>query len=1091
MAMSFASLSPNSGGTSGGTSIVMNGDGFLEEITFTQLSKSGSLALASNDKLYAWGNNYNGQLGNNSNTNSSVPVEVDMSGVLSGKTITAIAAGNNHTLALTTEGKVYAWGSNNCGQLGNNSTTQSLIPVAVDTSGILSGKSITAIATGNSFSLALDTEGKVYAWGYNASGQLGNNSTTSSSIPVAVDTSGILSGKSITAIAGNYNHALALDDEGKVYAWGNNGRGQLGNNSTTQSLIPVAVDVSGVLAGKTITAIAAGMQFSLGVSTEGNFYSWGENSSGQLGTDSVHGLSLIPVRADTTGVLTGKTITSIITGSEHTLVLTSEGKVYAWGRNADGQLGNNSTTNSSIPVAVDTSGVLSEKIITSIAAGTSHSLVLDTEGKIHTWGNNYSGQLGNGFNGDSILNPTAVDTGGVLSGKTITKIESKFHHSLALDDEGKVYAWGSNNSGQLGNNSTTNSSIPVAVDTSGVLSGKTITSIAAGIRNSYSEDIHSLALDDEGKVYAWGYNYFGQLGNNSTTNSLIPVAVDTSGVLSGKTITAIAGGASHSLALDDEGKVYAWGSNSDGQLGNNSTTQSLIPVAVDTSGVLSGKTITAIAAGAYCSLALDDEGKVYAWGSNSDGQLGNNSTTKSLIPVAVDVSGVLSGKTITAIAAGGWNVLALSTEGKVYAWGFNYYGQLGNNSTSQSLVPVPVYTSGVLSGKTITKISAGIYHSLALSADGQIYAWGNNFNGQLGNNSKTNSSTPIMTNMSDVLAGKTITSLTAGIDYSLALDDEGKVYAWGKNNYGQTGTYDFYKMFSVKSEKQIVSVGFGSTSAPSLGKTLVLNSANQLEVITPAHSAGLVDLILTNNFGEQVIVADAYTYQTEVIATPIPTSTPVPTPASTNDNEDEDDENCAAQKPSPPTLVNVQRLSLTEAMVFWSQGNGEVTHWYLVYEKKGGDGNKKITISNASVREFKIENLDASTDYVFTVIQVNGCSESDASNVFDLESTTKNVVKPVVNVKIDKTKLKSEDIMKNKTEAAQTKTKEQKPAAAEKAKEITADEVKTKENKDSTKFIKNVQVQITSLVKKSWTIVVKNVQNVFSNLKKTIWSWFK
>jgi hypothetical protein len=222
----------------------------------------------------------------------------------------------------------------------------------------------------------------------------------------------------------------------------------------------------------------------------------------------------------------------------------------------------------------------------------------------------------------------------------------------------------------------------VAVDISGVLSGKTITAVTAG-------QFHSVALSSEGNIYAWGSNNHGQLGDNSTTGSKIPVAVDMSGVLYSKTITAVTAGIIHTVALASDGSVYSWGSNTNyGQLGNNSTTNSWVPVAVDVNGVLSGKTITAIAGGGYHTVALASDGSIYTWGNNSSGQLGNNSTTNSSVPVAVDMSGVLLGKTIIAVAAGGYHSVALASDGSVYTWGYNDYGQLGNNSATNSSVPV-------------------------------------------------------------------------------------------------------------------------------------------------------------------------------------------------------------------------------------------------------------------------------------------------------------------------------------------------------------------------------------------------------------------
>ena len=221
----------------------------------------------------------------------------------------------------------------------------------------------------------------------------------------------------------------------------------------------------------------------------------------------------------------------------------------------------------------------------------------------------------------------------------------------------------------------------MAVDTSGVLAGKTLTQITAG-------ELHMCALDSLGAAYCWGYNEEGQLGDGSsgtgpiTAYSSVPVAVDTSGVLAGKTLTQIAaGGGVSTCAEDSTGAVYCWGYNEDGALGNGSTVNSSVPVAVDTSGALAGKALTQITA--HC--ALDSTGKAYCWGDNEDGALGNGSTVNSSVPVPVDASGALAGKTLTQITAD----CALDSSGAFYCWGSNQFGQLGDNSTAPwSDVPV-------------------------------------------------------------------------------------------------------------------------------------------------------------------------------------------------------------------------------------------------------------------------------------------------------------------------------------------------------------------------------------------------------------------
>ncbi|MCF7675724.1 MAG: hypothetical protein K9M97_10295, partial [Akkermansiaceae bacterium] len=194
------------------------------------------------------------------------------------------------------------------------------------------------------------------------------------------------------------------------------------------------------------------------------------------------------------------------------------------------------------------------------------------------------------------------------------------------------------------------------------------------------------------------------------------------------------GGTGNDLVLEwAHRKVYTWGRNSDGQLGNGGVADGLIPGAIDASGVLAGKIVTAIAAGYDFSLALVADGTLAAWGYNADGQLGDGSTNPSPVPVAVAATEVLAGKTVIAIAAGRRHCLALCADGTLAAWGDNSHSQLGNGSGADSQVPVRVTASGVLAGKTVTAIAAGDSHCLALCADGTLAAWGGNFVGQLGN----------------------------------------------------------------------------------------------------------------------------------------------------------------------------------------------------------------------------------------------------------------------------------------------------------------------------------------------------------------------
>jgi hypothetical protein len=258
----------------------------------------------------------------------------------------------------------------------------------------------------------------------------------------------------------------------------------------------------------------------------------------------------------------------------------------------------------------------------------------------------------------------------------------------------------------------------------------------------------------------------------------VPVLVNThsgTSALAGKTVVAIAAGTWHSLALCSDGTIAAWGWNGDGQLGDNSTTQRNVPVLVNTNSgtsALAGKTVVAITAGQYHSLALCADGTLASWGYNGNGQLGDNSTIRRPFPVAVHQRDVLADKTFIAIASGSQHNLALCSDGTVASWGLNGNGQLGDQSFTDRIIPTAVYQSSVLVGNAVVAITAGQYHSLALCSNGTLAAWGRNGDGQLGDNSASNQPTPVAVTQNGLLAGNRFLALarpSSMADHSLAL----------------------------------------------------------------------------------------------------------------------------------------------------------------------------------------------------------------------------------------------------------------------------------------------------------------------------------
>lgn len=763
-----------------------------------------TLALKSDGTVWAWGINGYGQSGNGTTASSSVQVQVpSLSGVV------AIAASDYHCLAVKSDGTVWAWGYNNYGQLGIGTKVNSLVPVQVSNL-----TDMVAVAAGGRTSCAVRRDGTVWAWGSN----LGDGTTGGSTVPVQVP--GL---EGVTAIATEGSGSLAmpqfnlvLKSDGTVWAWGANQSGQLGNGTTgSSSLVPVQVSNL-----TDVASISAGVTHSLAARNDGTAWSWGYNRYGELGDGTTTSSSLPVLMSSLSGVR------AVAGGFYHSLMVKGDGTVWACGRNNYGQLGNGTLTDSLLPVQVQNlTGAVG------VAACMSHSAAVTGDGALWTWGSNDYGQLGNGTTVSSsvpvkvvslpvaaaddnystasgavlavaapgvIANDTQPDgwpmTVTLLSGPakgsvilhedgsfayttkagfagvdTFTYTATDGHssatatvrvavaaggpanlfgavaggyaHSVALKRDGTVWAWGRNGDGQLGNGTTTGSSVPVQTSSlSGALA------VTAG-------EFHSLALLGDGTVMAWGSNQYGQLGREQA-DSPVPTAVPgLTGAMS------VAAGDLHSLAIKGDGTVWAWGCNWCGQLGDNTTTNRRSPVQVRN---ITG--VTAIAAGSSGSMALKSDGSVWIWGSNRKGW-------NDLVPVQVP------GLVCTAIAEGSGYNLVLKSDGTVWAWGYNTYGQLGNGNTTDSTTPVPVSNL-----TDVVAIAAGSTHSLAIKRDGTVWTWGCNIYGELGNGNTTNSLVPVQ-----VPGLCSIVSIAGGQAHSLAVASDGTVWEWGLNDHGQLG----------------------------------------------------------------------------------------------------------------------------------------------------------------------------------------------------------------------------------------------------------------------------------------------------------------
>jgi len=477
------------------------------------------------------------------------------------------------------------------------------------------------------------------------------------------------------AYAFNLRHLLLIPLLAVLAACGGGGGGSAssGTTTTTPTLVSIAVTPANLT-----MAIGTTQQF---VAT-GTFT---DSSTSALSTGLTWGVKGSNITIGTTGIVTGKavgpdTVTATVgtvvgstpvtvnapwrkvaAGGAHTVALKADGSLFSWGSNLQGQLGDGTNTDRVSPVQVQvtapTTGTISPW--TMVAAGEEHTVALRADGTLWAWGYNFYGQLGDGTNIDRNV-PTRIGSGTgwvfVAAGKW---------HTIAIDKTGVLWAWGANFNGQLGDGTTAAKSVPTKI---GAFTNWMSASAGA---------THTLAVRADGTLWAWGGNASGQVGNGSLVDLHAPLQIGTS------TWRAVAAGTLHSVAIRADGALFAWGSNGNGQVGNGLSTNATAPTQISKTNPSNW---TAISAGAAYTVGVRTDGTLWAWGSNSDGQLGDgfglDTNTPNQIGTVTNWSSALS--------AGLFHAFGIRSDGTLWGWGRNVEGQQGNGDATGAAVPTPV-----------------------------------------------------------------------------------------------------------------------------------------------------------------------------------------------------------------------------------------------------------------------------------------------------------------------------------------------------------------------------------------------------------------
>jgi alpha-tubulin suppressor-like RCC1 family protein len=554
------------------------------------------LALKNNGTLWAWGRGVSGQLGDNTSVGKISPIQVGTDTNWS-----KISGGADQSFAIRTTGTLWSWGDNSVGTVGDNTSVTRSSPVQIGTRNDWTNIPTGNKATGNGF--AVRSDGTMWSWGYGLFHQLGLYHPGSEI--ARVDTQ-----LKFTNISAGGSHSMAVAANGTLWGWGGlNSSGQLGtNNTTTTTSSPVQI---GTL--NNWSQLFASWSGTMAIKTDGTLWGWGRNTTfGQLGDNTV------VTRSSPVQIGTLNNWSTLAVGNTHTLALKTDGTIWSWGGNANGELGQNIATSAhrSSPVQVGT-----ETNWAWIGAGSNHSLAVKTNGTLWTWGRGNSGELGSGV----VTSRSSPVQLGTLT--NWSNVQGGGFFSMAIKTDGTLWSWGSNGSGRLGDGTSTNRSSPVQVGTltnwSNIYPGEDAGS------NIYGS---CAAIKTDGTLWAWGMNGNGQNGQGERG-----IIARSSPVQIGTNTNFASGsfGQEHGIALLNDGTLASWGIQFAAVLGQNLSFNINRSSPTQVGDFNSSWSDTIISVGSQHTVARKSNGTLWSWGGNTSGQLGHNDVIGRSSPVQV------------------------------------------------------------------------------------------------------------------------------------------------------------------------------------------------------------------------------------------------------------------------------------------------------------------------------------------------------------------------------------------------------------------------------------------------------------------------
>ncbi len=636
------------------------------------------------------------------------------------------------------------------------------------------------------------TDDSVFCFGNGGSGKLGNSLTANQPAPVQAGAA-----NNWSHIVAGSNHTCGIKKTGNLWCWGSNGFGQLGVGNTDSQTLPQFISLE-----RTFTSVAAGDNHVCAVESDGGLFCFGRNNAGQLGLGN-NDQKFVPtaVNVDSMAMTQEKDWAEVFAGRDTTCATKQDGRLYCWGQNSELQVSKPGAGTVTLPYLVETAPMAGDTDWASASIGFS-TCALKKDGRLYCWGRANEGQLGTGALAAANATPQSI-----LLGKVWKKVRINAWHACAIDDQFALWCWGRNHAGQVSANAPGWVLAPMAV-----APGTVWSDFAVGA-------VHTGGVTQDGRVLMWGSRVYGQLGDDKlslwTTMAATGAATDWS---------SVAGYGESGCALNALGELHCWGSNESGQFGLNDNKSRAEPTKVDSAG-----SVTKVALGRQHACIINAAGKIACSGRNAQGQLGRATNTPATTFAEILTTGKpYDGLSWKEIAAGEEHNCAISMNGTLWCWGRTTEGQIGlKNPTTGSLIQLELVVGEVPPTDWVS-VAAGQFHTCASRADGSVWCWGRNVEGQIGNG------LPASGKIAPFSLGTGWKGPVAtGVNHTCAIKQNGTLWCWGRNSNNQLGdntTVDRPSPIQVDNTMDwaYVTAGNASTCAGKTGGALLCWGVNSL-----------------------------------------------------------------------------------------------------------------------------------------------------------------------------------------------------------------------------------------------------------------------